>query len=349
MTYKENALAFLGVTRWHEAGYTGKGIKILSDEKVCEKKHPDVISPAGFKSKQSHGDNVMSYIKLVAPDAELIAYPFSGSFGDRTYSCKCAEYIKENKVHIFTTSCLGSYPNKGKQNAIQDCIQAGCIFFAAAGNDGKKGLLGESKYEGYFAIGGAKPTFTGEYDGEEAIRDWNDIHRVKYSAVGEELDYVTIAEIVGGSGTSFCAPVFAAMVGLVQQFFAEKVGRRLKRLEMERFIKDNLIDIEEEGFDVQTGHGLFVLPEPSTIDVNKYAISEGTDYSGFPQVGGEDMKAELQIDNKIVVINGEKHTYDTAPFIKDNRTFVPVRFLEDMGFAVEWNANERKVLITKED
>jgi len=350
MTYKENALAFLGITRWHELGYTGKGIKILSDEKVCQKVHSDVISPKGFKSKRSHGDNVMTHIKLVAPDAEFIAYPFSGTFGSSAYKCDSAEYIKQNKVHIFTTSCVGSYPSKSQQQAIQDCINAGCIFFASAGNDGEKGLLGEPKYDGYWAIGGVKPKFAGEYDKDDnALYNWNELYKVNYSSVGEELDFVTIAEILGIAGTSFCAPVFAGMISLVQQFFIEKVGRRLKRSEMERFIKDNLIDVVEEGFDIQTGHGLFVLPEPSTIDVYKYAINEGTDYGGFPQIGGEEMKAELQIDNKIIIINGEKHTYDTAPFIKDNRTFVPVRFLEDMGFAVEWNANERKVTITKED
>ncbi len=37
---------------------------------------------------------------------------------------------------------------------------------------------------------------------------------------------------------------------------------------------------------------------------------------------------------------------DTAPFIKDNRTFVPVRFVaENLGFNVYWNAEERKVTI----
>jgi hypothetical protein len=132
MGYKEEALDFLGITEWHNAGYTGKGIKILSDEKVCEKYHSDVISPAGFKSKRGHGDDVMSHIKLVAPDAEFIAYPFSGTFGNGEYECDSAEYIKENKVHVFTTSEVGSYPSKSKQQAMQDCIDAGCIFFASA-------------------------------------------------------------------------------------------------------------------------------------------------------------------------------------------------------------------------
>ena len=134
MGYKEDALSFLGITKWHEAGYTGKDIKILSDEKVCQKYNPNVISPKGFKSKRSHGDDVMLHIKLVHPDAAFIAYPFTGVFGNN-YKCDCAEYIKENKIHVFTTSCIGSYPSKGKQQAIQDCIVAGCIIFASAGND----------------------------------------------------------------------------------------------------------------------------------------------------------------------------------------------------------------------
>lgn len=292
MGYKEDALDFLGITEWHRQGYTGKGIKILSDEKVCEKVHPDVISPAGFKSKRGHGDDVMSHIKLVAPDAELIAYPFSGIFAE-TYKCNCAEYIKENKVHIFTTSCTGSYPNSGEQKAIQDCIDTGCIFFAAAGNEGYKGLNEEVKYEGYIAIGGVNPQFTGEFDKKyNPIYDWNELERVNYSSVGKELDYVTIAEILGVSGTSHCSPIFASMVGLVQQFFIEKVGRRLKFSEMQRFIQDNLIDVLQEGFDNETGHGLFKLPIPNTIDIYRY-IEGNIDYGGMPKV--EDIKIKQML------------------------------------------------------
>lgn len=334
MAYKEDALDFLGITRWHKAGYTGKGIKILSDEKVSEKYHSDVISPSGFNSKKGHGDNVMSHLKLVAPDAELIAYPMSGQFGD-TYKSDCVEYIKENKVHIFTTSCVGSYPCKGKQQAIQDCIEWGCIFFASAGNDDEKGLREEVKYDGYLAIGGV------DLEGK----------KVRYSSVGKELDYVTIAEILGVCGTSFCAPIFAGMVGLVQQFFIEKVGRRLTRAEMEAFINDNLIDTNTEGFDIQTGHGLFRLPNPSTIKISDYVTDTNVgdiDYSGFPIPKEEEpMKVVLTIDNHIVDINGEEKLYDVAPFIKHNRTFVPVQFLRDVGFNVEWNEATRQVIITK--
>lgn len=284
MGYKEEALEFLGIIRWHEAGYTGKGIKIVSDEKVCERKHPDVISPKGYKSKTGHGDDVMSHIKLVAPDATLIAYPFNGTFGSQAYKCDCVGYIKNQQVHIFTTSNLGDYPSIGKQKAIQDCINIGCVFFAAAGNDSDKGIKAESRYEGYIAIGGVKPVYnvkTGKYE-------WDKLNKVGYSSVGEELDFVTLAEVLGINGTSFCSPVKAGMTADVQQFFIEETKRALLKHELELFIKDNLLDIDIEGFDIRTGHGLFILPKFSDIDIQKYVpeYSKPTyiSYDGFPEV-----------------------------------------------------------------
>jgi internalin A len=39
---------------------------------------------------------------------------------------------------------------------------------------------------------------------------------------------------------------------------------------------------------------------------------------------------------------------DTAPFIKDNRTFVPIRFVsENLGANVYWNGEKREVTIER--
>ena len=59
-------------------------------------------------------------------------------------------------------------------------------------------------------------------------------------------------------------------------------------------------------------------------------------------------KTVLTIDSKTVLINGVPKEYDVAPFIKNNRTFVPVSFLRDIGFNVEWNAATRQVKISKQ-
>lgn len=347
MGYKEEALDFLGITQWHKAGYKGKGIQIVSDELVIAKGNEDIIAPKGYHAKLGHGDSVLNHIRMVAPESTLISFPFSGTFKSNTYECKCAEYIKENHCHIFTTSCLSGEIDKGKELAMQDCIDAGCIFFAAAGNKSST-IHGEARSDKYYAIGGVKPYSTnGKYN-------WNKIQRVPYSGTGKELDFVTLAEILGNSGTSFCSPIIAGMCALVQRFFTEKIGRRLTRSEMECFMKANCIDLEAEGFDKNTGYGLFVLPNIEDIKISDYISdtdvgnpNEGIDYSGFPQVGGNDMKVIMYIDNKIMNIDGQNIEYDVAPFIKDNRTFVPVQFLKDIGFNVEWDGKERKVTIEK--
>ena len=39
---------------------------------------------------------------------------------------------------------------------------------------------------------------------------------------------------------------------------------------------------------------------------------------------------------------------DVAPFIENNRTFVPIRFVaESLGYQVEWNDTTRQVIIYK--
>lgn len=294
MGYKEDALAFLGITKWHELGYKGKGIKIMSDEKISEKSLKaveqalwgKVISPKGYSEERAgHGSTVMMNILMVCPEAECIAFPFFGNAPKeegKEYSSEAADYIIQNKVNIFTTSCTSLSLSNHKRKAMQDCIENGCIFIALAGNDGEyegeSTIWNEPKAEEYLAIGGVKPRLISSNKW-----DWKELVKADYSSEGEELDYVTIAEILGRTGTSFCAPVFAGMCVLVQQFFLEKVGRTLYRHELIKFIDDNLIDLDKEGFDIRTGKGLFILPAPETIDVYKY-IEGNIDYGGIPQV-----------------------------------------------------------------
>lgn len=340
---QEKCLSLLGVKAFHEAGYTGSRVKIMSDEKVYQKDFPNVISPKGFQSPSGswHGTSVMTYLHLIAPDATFIAYPFGGSFGPNSYNSPCADYIKSEKVHVFTTSQTGQV-NTGKQKAMQDCIDiANTVFCAAAGNEGEKGLRPESTMPTFLAIGGV------DYEKNKGLSQFE---RVKYSSIGKDLDYMTIAEIPtnpeldsGAIGTSFCAPVFAGMIGLLQDFFIAKTGQPLSYSKVIEFINDNCVDLQDEGFDIYTGHGLFVLPNPLTIDVKKYATIKP---SSVQESSTQSKTIELYIDDTNIYINGEAKQMDVAPFIENSRTFVPVKFIsEALGYQVEWDGTKRKVTI----
>lgn len=57
---------------------------------------------------------------------------------------------------------------------------------------------------------------------------------------------------------------------------------------------------------------------------------------------------QLTIDQDKYYINGKSETMDTRTFIKDGRTFVPLRFVsEALGAQVDWDAKSRNVYITK--
>lgn len=59
-----------------------------------------------------------------------------------------------------------------------------------------------------------------------------------------------------------------------------------------------------------------------------------------------DKRVELYINKKYYYVNGKRYELDTAPFIKDSRTFVPVSHVAlALGARVAWAADERRVQI----
>ncbi len=58
----------------------------------------------------------------------------------------------------------------------------------------------------------------------------------------------------------------------------------------------------------------------------------------------------FNIDSRLMYLNGEAHILDAAPFIKEGRTLVPVRFIsEKLNYIVNWNEASRTVSVTKPD
>lgn len=264
---KYEIMKLLGIKVWHETGYTGKGIKVVGGELTTDNfrsihtdRLKDILRPVGFgRGKNAeHGTDMFVHLLTVVPNATCISYPMSGKTESGEYKSPCLEYIKDNDVDFYVTALVSRQElNEEKEYAIQKCIDKGCIFFSSAGNYDEEGLAGEAKSDKYFAIGGV----------EQINGEWQ---KLNISSVGPELDFVGVAKLLGVNGTSPIAYVFTGMCALVQQFFIEKVGRKLTRAEMERFIKDNCKDVLVEGFDNESGQGLFILPEPNTIDVNRY-------------------------------------------------------------------------------
>ena len=64
----------------------------------------------------------------------------------------------------------------------------------------------------------------------------------------------------------------------------------------------------------------------------------------------EETKISMQIDNKEYTINGETKEMDVAPVIREDRTFVPLRFVsEALNKSVYWNGVTSIVVIAPLD
>lgn len=227
------------IDKWHEMGYRGQGVKILNLE--------------GYNN---HGKDTYDDIKDTAPESQIDWCSISkGLKADKLYRLNIkTEYREFNleqinefgeflkQYDIITVSQSGSY---GSQ--LEDLFsKSGAILISSAGNDDFDGVTGRFKDIG-FSIG-AVETRNGE------------IHRERYSAVGEKVDFVFFH--YEREGTSFSAPTFAGACACV----ISKYGKIDKYTMFEVMVKLSK-DLGTEGHDEYYGHGLPVLPEDGTITV----------------------------------------------------------------------------------
>jgi len=55
----------------------------------------------------------------------------------------------------------------------------------------------------------------------------------------------------------------------------------------------------------------------------------------------------IRIDQKMILVNGRTKAMDTKAIIKDDRTYMPIRYVaEELGATVGWDASTRTVIIT---
>lgn len=115
------------------------------------------------------------------------------------------------------------------------------------------------------------------------------------------------------------------------------------------------IKIEINGKSVVSDVAPFIDNDRTLVPIR--VISENLGYSvnwdnqtRKVTVKNNDKSIELTIGRKDVNVNGNKSSIDVAPMIKDERTFVPLRFIsESFDNDVNWDNNTRTVRINKKE
>lgn len=230
-------LEYLGIMDYWRQGYKGQGITVASYEDL----------------DKTHGKQVADILKQVLPEATILTG---------------IKYFKEvpDSLDGYTASVDPEFADHANRiEKAKELHSKGVFMTAAVGNDSYESCTRFSKYDEWVSVGACHLK-----DGKPK--------RAVYSSVTEFIDFIcfTYWETANGmfNGSSCATPALQGTAMLVQQLFKENVRRKLTNLELLNFMKDNCEDLETEGHDPKTGHGLFILPKPWEIDFTKYLTKE---------------------------------------------------------------------------
>lgn len=304
-------LKYTGIDRWHAAGFTGKGIKVL----VYEVANPTMINYPDYNGKvkdplgicfsdipRTHMEDVTDTELYFGPGTvEVIVW--------RDSLPSALQYCLDHDVDLFNYSASGGYSTDEFNELEAKCIANGTFFVCAAGNYGNEGLTPMSRKDTWLSVGALKlspdgvagRTFYSSYDG-----------------YGDDLDVMGFGDIIfpdphtgstkGVSGTSFAAPSIVGMLACFKQWFYEKNLRKPTWTETYVFVLDNCKDLEIVGYDAFTGNGVMVMPEVKPI-----------------------RRLEVTMNSVNAFLNGVPKTLVTPPVILDARTQIGLRDISDLS------------------
>jgi len=275
-------LDFLGVTKFHEAGYFGeRGLTASGEQWDLNDYNPDglCIDPYPNEYKNStHAIETAKVFHQIAPKRKLVQLPSTTNYIGGVYDLKMITHalpvIKEMHIDTMFTASVGSTDVKAMDTAL-DKTKDYFTYFMSAGNDNAKSYNRYLDCESIFGVGEyylMYPSNTPSMAYESSVSEYVDFVAPSMISIPSDNGSYTF------SGTSCSCPVLAGMCALVNDFFIDKTGKPLSRANMYQFLKDYSIDIYTDGKDTKSGWGAVILPDPKDIDIKKYAEVDITEY-----------------------------------------------------------------------
>ena len=126
--------------------------------------------------------------------------------------------------------------------------------------------------------------------------------------------------------------IFSGSVSAAPEVTVKVDGRLIEFTDAQPFLADGRTHVPTRFIAEQLGATLDWKESTKTVTITK-----------------NDINITLRIGEKKATVNGEEKKLDTQIFLKDSRTYAPVRFVaETLGAAVAWNSETSTVLITTE-
>ena len=290
------ALDYLGISAWHEAGYTGK----LGLSATGEQFNPKGTELEGFVEEPFKGlyDNQLeeghayqtAYIHhLFAPERTIVQIPYRlADFQWLNAGC-----INGREVDVMYLSVSSNMNGRAYDDTLERFPRMS--FFSAAGNYGGEKFNQLLYAEGIYGVGAVEipsmklPAYSSESNEVDFC-----------GPTGLKIYYPNGARYTF-NGTSCATPALAGMAACVNHLFIEKTGKALTREKMYQFLKDCCRDLGSAGKDPKTGWGLPILPKPEEVDIQNYIEGEN---AMFTDIEGHWAKEYIEEAAKDGIVNG---------------------------------------------
>ena len=290
------ALDYLGISAWHEAGYTGK----LGLSATGEQFNPKGTELEGFVEEPFKGlyDNQLeeghayqtAYIHhLFAPERTIAQIPYRlADFQRLNAGC-----INGREVDVMYLSVSSNMNGRAYDDTLERFPRMS--FFSAAGNYGGEKFNQLLYAEGIYGVGAVEipsmklPAYSSESNEVDFC-----------GPTGLKIYYPNGARYTF-NGTSCATPALAGMAACVNHLFIEKTGKALTREKMYQFLKDCCRDLGSAGKDPKTGWGLPILPKPEEVDIQNYIEGEN---AMFTDIEGHWAKEYIEEAAKDGIVNG---------------------------------------------
>lgn len=276
---KSNILA------WHDKGYKGKGsMAVVLDSNHKPYPHTGVIDPLDDNLEDyGHKSQVAQVIREAAPESDIVVFSWF-----RNRKQEIIDWIKAHEAQIDVINC--SFSGKVDLETFQQLKDIDIPVIVASGNDYDDEVQEIAAYDWTIAVGA-----------------WEEYRekRASYSNYGDRLDGVAYTNIyiqapngvMNFNGTSAAAPIVSSMIAIYNGWRRENGLPKMTREQARAFLLSNAIDKYTEGFDLESGHGLFILPP--TIP----ALEE-SDEMVFKDTGTHWAKQEIDFISEKNIMNG---------------------------------------------
>jgi major intracellular serine protease len=318
----------------NKQGYNGLGVKVAVIDTGCDYNHPALMTSIIEKQHdfigynkgtsmddQGHGTHVASSIVEIASGCEIVPYKVLAPYGgENAWLRNSLEHIaNRDDIDVVNMSLsgrltVGSSDYIALHNVIKKLVAKNIFVVVASGNTGTETELYPACFDEVTTVGAV------DINKNEALFSTSSNH-VDMCQVGVNL---VGAQLGGGyvkmSGTSMATPMVAGIASLLIGKYKEQYGgKRPDGRLIHHMLKLSAIDMNIKGIDNKTGSGFISLDPSASV-------------------------LKMTLDSTKLIVNGKESTMDVAPFIKQNRTFVPIRYASHEKF-VDWDSSTRTVTI----